>query len=195
MKAQITITGTAPLLMANIAAADQRNPIVQEKSKVEKQNRGKARTEERSELVNKLSWFAYLYTRQGRVVVPADNLLATIVEGAKLSKLGQLVKQSAMFTDRDAYPLKYEGPQELEALYADGRFVDARMGCLQGRSKILVVRPVFPAWSVDFDLTWDEELLDAPQVETVLADAGRRRGIGTWRPRFGRFNVDRFEVC
>jgi hypothetical protein len=194
MQANISISGTAPLLMANIAAADPRNPIVKEKAKLEKQNKAKARTEERSEQINKLSWFAYLYTRNSRVVMPADNLLATIVEGAKLSKLGMLAKQAAMFTDLDAYPLKYDGPCELEDLYADGRFVDARMGCLRGTSKILVVRPVFPEWGVTFDLTWDDEILDAQQVETVLGDAGRRRGLGTWRPRFGRFNVDRFEV-
>jgi hypothetical protein len=176
--------------MANIASADKRNPVVQEKSRTEKMNRGKAYTEERQSQVDKLAWLCSLYQRGGVVGLPADNLLAAVQEGAKLSKLGQLVKQAALFTQDEFYPLDHDGPADIDALYSDGRFVDSRMGCLQGRSKILVVRPVFPRWSCEFDLTWDEEILDRDQIVKCLTDAGARRGIGTWRPRFGRFTVE-----
>lgn len=184
------ISGIVPLLMASIAAADARNPIVKERAKL-LAAKGK-RTEEVQAQVDRLAWLAYLYQRDGRVVVPSDNILATLQEGAKLSKLGTLLKQAAAFTGEEHYPLEYPGPKDIDELYADGRFVDARMGCLQGRSKVLVVRPVFPQWSVAFDLTWDEEVLDVDQIRKCLVDAGMRRGIGTWRPRFGRFEVVEF---
>lgn len=187
MQIAATITGIVPLLVANIAAADPRNPIVKEIVKL--RGAKSKKTEEVQEQVNRLHWLAHLYQRNGRVVVPADNILAALQEGAKLSKLGTLLKQAAAFTSEEAYPLEYEGPKDIDALYADGRFVDARMGCLQGRSKVLVVRPVFPAWEVAFDLTWDEEVLDVDQIKKCLVDAGAKRGIGTWRPRFGRFEV------
>jgi hypothetical protein len=190
MQLKVKITGIVPLLMANIQAADKRNPIVQERSRVEKMNRGKAYTEERQGQIDHLAWLAYLYQRKGVVVLPADNLLATVQEGAKLSKLGQLVKQAGLFCTHEFYPLDHDGPADIDALYADGRFVDSRMGCLQGRSKVLVVRPVFPRWSCSFNLEWDEEVIDREQIIKCLTDAGARRGIGTWRPRFGRFIVE-----
>ena len=193
VKANIKIVGIAPLLMCSIDSADKRNPIVQQIAQLTKLNKGKAYTEERQADIDRLHWLVALYQRGGRVVLPADNLLACVHEGAKLSKMGTAVKQAAPYTDHEAYALDHDGPKkDLDALYADGRFVDARMGCLQGRSKILVVRPVFPTWACSFDLTWDEEVVDFDTMRASLVDAGARRGVGTWRPRFGRFAVETF---
>jgi len=189
MRIQVEIKGQVPLLMNNIRSANKRDPLVREKDKLQKANKARAYTDERQDQIDRLAWQTSLYEHDGRVVVLADMLLACMISGARLSRQGKDVERAGFYTDEAHYPLQYDGPRDLDKLYADGRFVDKRMGCLQGRSKILVVRPVFPAWSLAFDLTWDEEIVDRDVVERILEAAGLRCGIGTWRPRFGRFEV------
>lgn len=59
-----------------------------------------------------------------------------------------------------------------------------------------VYRPLFETgWKGNFSLTVaDLEMVDISQVHEILSHAGRRIGIGDWRPKFGRFMVTRFEV-
>lgn len=58
-----------------------------------------------------------------------------------------------------------------------------------------VYRPLFETgWKGSFALTIaDLEMVDISQVHEILSHAGRRIGIGDWRPKFGRFIVTKFE--
>ena len=80
--------------------------------------------------------------------------------------------------------------------------IDRRRAKIQGQG-IIRSRPRFDDWRIDFDLEYDEQLLDAQHVDLlkpILADAGSRIGIGDYRPGaivgsrslpgwFGRFSV------
>jgi len=58
-----------------------------------------------------------------------------------------------------------------------------------------VYRPMFETgWKGSFSLTVaDLEMVALEQVKEILDHAGRRVGIGDWRPKFGRFMVTKFE--
>jgi hypothetical protein len=59
-----------------------------------------------------------------------------------------------------------------------------------------VYRPMFETgWRASFSLTIaDLEMVEKDRVLEILQHAGRRCGIGDWRPKFGRFSVVKFET-
>jgi hypothetical protein len=54
-------------------------------------------------------------------------------------------------------------------------------------------------WSVSLDLQIDDEILPSDHVHAILSDAGRRAGLGDYRPQrggpFGRFSIVSWEEC
>ena len=56
-------------------------------------------------------------------------------------------------------------------------------------------RPVMrPPWQLAFTLSLiKNELIDEERVYNWLVAGGMRVGIGTWRPRYGRFRVSKYE--
>lgn len=69
---------------------------------------------------------------------------------------------------------------------------------LTTRGRRIKKRPLFRDWSLSFKMIVDEEDLPIEVLKEVLDLAGRRVGIGDYRPQkggpFGRFNISRFQV-
>jgi hypothetical protein len=82
---------------------------------------------------------------------------------------------------------------------ADKYEIDTRRAVIQ-RNGVLRSRAKFPLpWSMTFELLYDEQLVSDPEiVRTILQDAGKRIGIGDYRPArwgwFGTFEVVEMEV-
>jgi hypothetical protein len=55
------------------------------------------------------------------------------------------------------------------------------------------LRPAFKDWYLEFNIQVLDEQIDKDVVNQVLTHAGRFVGIGDFRPRFGRFAIERFE--
>ena len=104
-----------------------------------------------------------------------------------------------------------QGPQVREGLIVDliGEFIyDKAMGTaveelgesaqftvgvVVQRARILRTRAKFDDWGLRFVLECDDELIDREQLAAWLDIAGRRIGLGDWRPEksgdYGRFEV------
>ena len=58
-------------------------------------------------------------------------------------------------------------------------------------------RPIFKNWSLKFTIEYDEDEISAETIKEILDYAGRRVGIGDFRPEnggpFGRFMVTKFK--
>jgi hypothetical protein len=52
-------------------------------------------------------------------------------------------------------------------------------------------RPIFRKWATTIQITHDTTVIDEAEVFQLLKHAGQLCGIGDWRPRFGRFSVER----
>ena len=65
------------------------------------------------------------------------------------------------------------------------------------RARLLRTRAKFEDWSCEFIADADPELVDQMQLERWLQIAGRRVGLGDWRPaksgQYGRFDVESVE--
>lgn len=89
-------------------------------------------------------------------------------------------------------PLLYDGPRDPEELYRQ-RFVDRRP-CGVQRARVMRVRARFNVWSLRFTLMVDPQVIGPDRVRKALDGAGQKVGLLDHRPRYGRFEVEKFEV-
>jgi hypothetical protein len=52
------------------------------------------------------------------------------------------------------------------------------------------VRPFFREWSLIIDINYRPDVLAREQVERIIKAAGVHVGLGAWRPKYGRFDVE-----
>lgn len=180
------INGIAPLLLHNERLANPQDPHTKALKALTKGGT-RNRTEATDAEVMKAEWRGGLYEAGGRVVIPADNIIACLKEGARKRKLGKQLS-AAVFSDVQHFALQHDGPADLEELYSCGRFVDYR-GVRVGQAKVMRTRPRFDAWSAQIVLTVDEELLSSDDFLAIATIAGGQIGLGEKRPQFGRFLI------
>ena len=134
----------------------------------------------------------YLLTPEGPATIPPMMIRAAVENGARKTKQGPLVREGLVVESVDFhYDTDALGttPEEL------GRSVQHTCGVVVQRNRILRTRALFPEWSAvcTFDLA--EDLIDDEQLERFMEVAGRRVGVGDWRPEksgsHGRFKVKR----
>lgn len=182
------ISSTRPLLMQAETLANPLSLI----TKAHKAVAGKRKKSEDDYLwLLKSEWKASAYYDSDiGPYIPAINLEACIAEAAKATKQGKLVKQ-ALTVLTDKVSLQYDGPRDLDKMYGDGStvFVDVRGVNVAGR-KLMRARPLFLKWEAQFEVGFMGDLIDAQDVVRIVEHAGRVIGVGTYRPRFGRFQVD-----
>jgi hypothetical protein len=187
MEYKVKFESTTPLLMHSNRGANPLNPQVQEKKAItSKRNK----TDEDHALLAAIDWKLGIYydEEKKRPYIPAEMLEACLREAAKKNKLGTVVKKGGLRVKEDKIPLEYAGPKDLKSLYGDGstEFVDVRTGKLNGGSTVLICRPRFNRWNLQFTLNADESKLNEQEIKTILENA-QEQGIGDYRERYGRF--------
>jgi len=181
-KEEITIKGVAPLLMNNARKANPLDEYAQ-KIKAIRAIKSSKRTDEDIKKLIRLEWEGGLYVNgEGYLHMPAENIEQMIIQGAKKSRLGTAFK-SAVFVENDG-ELIYDGPKSIDKLWNKGFYKT----CLAGtQTKTLVCYMMLPQWSLNFQISYDSELVDLRDILKAVDDQGRRGGLGAWRPRHGRF--------
>ncbi|MDE1821192.1 MAG: hypothetical protein KGJ23_07845 [Euryarchaeota archaeon] len=72
--------------------------------------------------------------------------------------------------------------------------IDVRRAVVMGRG-ITRARPKFSEWRLEFTIqNLDPANMSAPQVREFLENGGFSKGLGDYRPKFGTFEVESFEV-
>lgn len=180
---KIKLNSLHSLLMHNNQTVDPMNKFSIELKKFTSK---KKKTEEDHIAISQLQWRAALYYEDGiGPVIRAEMIEACIREGAKMSKKGTHVKMGIRCIE-DYIPLEYDGPKDIEGLMANDKYRDCRVGVIQ-RSSVLVTRPRFDRWSLTFELEYDDNIFDESELKEIITKAGLYKGIGDYRPRYGRF--------
>lgn len=191
MRIRIELRGTSPLLCHNIALSDPEYNWTKEIKAITSKRK---KTEDDLKAIAKYEWFGGLY--EGKlipgIVMPTQNIRKTIVEAAKIYKLGKQVTRSLSFTGMEV-PIVYNGPKDLDKLYEDGQYTD-RSSVKVGTSRVMRVRPKFPEWALIAEAYLMESVLDLDDLVRIVEIAGQAEGIGDNRVNgFGRF-VGKVEV-
>tara|TARA_R110000824_G_scaffold43673_1_gene127462 strand:+ start:109 stop:717 length:609 start_codon:yes stop_codon:yes gene_type:complete len=134
----------------------------------------------------------------GNLCVPATHIRASILEASKMFKLGRSSAKSVLnhiqIEPFDLIELKSLKNRTIKTYDTDERRV------VISRAGIIRVRPVVREWKVRFSVVADESLMTASfnndglnAIVSILADAGKKQGIGDYRPQKGG-NFGRFEI-
>ncbi|NBT52224.1 MAG: hypothetical protein EBV86_14270 [Marivivens sp.] len=187
----LKISGKTDLLLHNGQVASPLNSFAKQLKEISGK---RSKTEADFEQLAKLEWFAGLYRDANEdLVIPDYVLEATMVAGAKKTKNGQLAK-SGMFVDGHA-SLDFEGRPDkidedaLHRIYEGGQHTLQVLVKVQ-QNKVLRTRPKFKNWSLTTTVMYDPDITNESTVLQAFKDAGRFVGIGDWRPKYGRFEVE-----
>lgn len=183
---KIRIRGLAPMLMHNGILADPMSESARELSRRVKESK-KTKTDAAHAAMQKAEFMGGLYLDEKlEPCVPGEMLEGMIYEGAKKTKQGKDVK-AGLIVD-GAYPLEYKGPRDPEKMWKTGAY-HKTMGVRVGRNRIMRTRPMFTGWEVEFEVSFNEEIINPRDLLSFVRKAGAEVGVGDYRPRYGRFEV------
>ena len=191
----LQFTGIRPLVCHNSRLNDPLDPITAKIKDITRKP-GRDRTVDDIRAMEDLEFDGGLYLSvDGEPVIPTDNIEACLRDGAKKSKLGKKLESSVFVSDpADEVPILYEGPKTAKAMKQDPRFVLRRPAKLNGKSRVMRIRPMFPTgWQLQFTLSYDEGVVSEKDIIRAAVDAGTLCGLGDWKPKFGRFLVEKVE--
>lgn len=188
------IVGIGPCMMKSGQSANPLNPYTRKLAAYTSRGKGNKLSEEETFEKYRIEWEGSLYLNPetGAIGWPSDNVLACLRAGARRTKLGKKVERGVLEA-KPFFDLIYDGPKDLDALWADGRFTDIRN--VNGnpsagkKSTIQRCRPIFRNWQMDLVFNVDTLEIGVDQLEACLVDAGAYVGLSDYRPRYGRFVV------
>ena len=182
---KFSIKGTTPLMMHSERLANPFDGLTKQFKAITGKRK---KTEDDLLEMARLEWIGGLYhDDDAGVHIPGYNVLACLISGGKIHKLGTAIKRAALVLE-DKPALQFDGPKDQTALFADKRFVDMR-SVKVGTSKVMRCRPIFRTWGLTFTVMFDENTLQRDDIARCLESAGAMVGLGDYRPRFGRFTV------
>jgi len=196
---QADLTGTASLLLSNNLCSDP----LSKAAKVKKHFTSKrTKVDADHKNLRLIDWvYSGYWSEPGEVHVddtenavmldgfsdlymPSQNFERCLRNGATAFKLGKEVTR-ALIVENEAQ-IQYDGPRTAVEMLKHPRFV---LTSPVVRQKVTnwVTRLVIPEWSCTFTLLIDDDRISVDSLERILKAAGQFEGLGTWRPRYGRF--------
>ena len=196
MRYRIKIKGLSPLIMHNGAAGiDNRSPANIEKAEIASK-RGKNRTEADDARLRELETFTSLWLDGGGApTVPPAALRATIETGARKLKQGPQVREGLIVDRVESFDydtsLGARLPMNCARRCSSRRASSCSATAFCGRGRSSTSGRLRSPWNAD------DELVDERQLAAWLDIAGRRIGLGDWRPEksghYGRFCMESIE--
>jgi hypothetical protein len=168
-------------------------------------------------------WIGGLYVEGGDIVVPSDNLMTMMREGAVRCPTGKgkgtfkSMSQSGIIVNEASWPIVVSGKRvpyaPFKALIGDedyekheavakenGFFLFAKRARV-GTNKHVRVRARFDEWKIGGTITVLEETITSKVFSNLIKLAGSYAGLCDWRPssprspgRFGQFEASIVEV-
>lgn len=180
---EITWKGITPLIMHSCQCVNPLHPITKQ---LKEYTSKRKKTEEDYQIISDLEWEGGLYWKDDiGLYIPAENIEATIRNGAKVNRKGTDIEK--YFNVQDMYvPLDIGEKYTKKSLKADYQFRDVRQMNVM-RAKITRTRPRFDMWNIKFIATYDEQYLDLDTLVKAIEYAGNFVGLCDSRPKYGKF--------
>lgn len=182
-KIKVELHGISPIILHSCQCVNPLHPLTLEMKKITSKRK---KTEEDLIALSNLEWEAGLYWDDAvGVYIPAENIEATIREGAKASKQGKAIVKA--FACETLKPVLDIGEKlSKDQMMNDNRFRDVRMMKVQ-QSRVMRTRPRFNTWNLTFEASYDEKILDFDTLVNAIEYSGQYVGLCDSRPKYGRF--------
>lgn len=152
----------------------------------------KKKTEEDHITIARSEYMMCFYQNTGPIAVPSVNVKSTLVEGARLHKLGTAFNRCVLILE-DALTIEHSGPSDRAKMWEMPTCVDCR-SVRVGTARLMRYRPRLNDWRLSVNVIFDETIVERAQIIAAAENAGRYIGIGDYRPAkggpFGRFLVE-----
>jgi hypothetical protein len=144
------------------------------------------KTDEDLARLSDLEWEGGLYWDDSiGVYIPAENIEATIREGAKARRKGKDIVKGFVCEDLRV-PLDYGEKLTKNQLMENFEYRDVRAMKVM-RARIMRTRPRFDTWNISFIASYDEDVIDFRDLTDAIEYAGQYVGLCDSRPRYGKF--------
>lgn len=185
-KLNYRIKGTTPLLMHSDKTANPLHPLTK---KLKELTKKRNKTDEDLEAISRVEFEASCYFENGKYIMPASVLDATFLSSAKMFKQGVLWKQACFVANDSLFEFK-DSKTSPNKLYDVPGYTDMRTVKV-GQSKTMRCRPIFAHWELSCTVILDEAKLNENEVDNIVKNAGLYVGLCDYRPRFGRFEIEK----
>ena len=201
------VTGTAPLLLSNNRCSD---PLSQASKDKKHFTAKRTKSDDDHVALRLIDWvYSGYWSQPGQVIIdvkensvnfngfsdltlPSQNFARCLRNGATAFKLGKETTRAIVLENEPL--IEYDGPKTAIEMVKDSRFM---LTSPVVRMKVTnwVTRLIIPTgWSVEYEMTIDDERISVDSLERICTAAGRFEGLGTWRPRYGRFATELKEI-
>ena len=191
-KATVKIEGVSPLLMHNGQLANPQNEWVKQIKEITSKHHSKKTESDELELMRLEFQGGLYYDDEIGPFIPSVNVEGCIRDAAKANRLGQAVTAGVQVSP-DRIKLIYKGPRGRDELYEDKNHVDARPIKLQKSTTVIRTRPRFDQWAIEFEVMAINEVIALSNVQKFIEQAGIFKGLGDYKPKFGRFILKEFK--
>lgn len=178
------IVGVAPLVMHSGQLA---NPLSAASKELRKISKKRAKTDADHEYLSRVEWVGGLWLANGAPCIPGEAIEAAFVAAARKSKRGQIAR-AGMLSPHN-WPLEYDGPKDVAALWEAESF-RLIAGVRVGQARVMRTRPIFRKWAATVTFEYLDDQMDESDIIDIWRIAGRLVGLGDWRPRYGRFEIE-----
>lgn len=182
-KLKVIWKGITPLIMHSNQCVNALHPITKE---MKKYTSKRSKTDEDLEIISDLEWEGGIYWKDSLgLYIPAENIEATIRNGAKSIKKGTAI-QKFLSVEPLYIPMTYGEELTKEQLKSDLKYRDVRIMKINN-SSIVRTRPRFDTWQVEFIVNYEETQIDLESVVQSIDFAGKYVGLCDSRPKYGQF--------
>jgi hypothetical protein len=187
-KVKVEIEGILPLLMHSPRLA---NPLDSAARAYKEVSGKRKKTDEDYQWMAENEWLLGLYLNEDdEVIIPDLNIEACLIEAAKSMRKGTDFKTAVIVNGAARLRNPETGRYyKLDAIREDADFYDTRPVKLKRSDTIMRTRPIFKQWGCEFEIMFDDTIVNKSDVISALNTAGRIKGLGDYRPRFGKFEV------
>jgi hypothetical protein len=157
--------------------------------KAETDKGGKKKTDANYEAIAKAEFFGgIIMDDHGNFIIPESQIEAMIRDaGWNEVKISKAESVGSISVDAPFILVEFEGPKDPKQRYGDKNCMDQRLVTVSSK-KVVRTRPMFKGWVAEGAISYDSPYTEE-KLQSILEVCGDK-GIGDYRPKFGRFNVE-----
>lgn len=195
----IAVTGVSPLLFGNNVCSDPLSQATKDSKFFSSKNK---KSDEDYLNLRLIDWvYSGYWSVPGEVKIddventvhiegfanltmPSQNFARCLRNGATAFRLGKEITRALIVENEPL--VEYDGPRQAAEMLQDRRFL-LTSPVVRKQKTTWTARIMIPQWQVGYQVTLDDERISVDDLHRIVNAAGRFEGLGTWRPRYGRF--------